>query len=222
MSPPVRCVGLLECCKPDITFRVVPRSPCLVTPHQKGCSAGTPLMLASANATLPPLQAVEQVISALHVIQGLDGSDRGKRKIQQVRPAGMRHKLGMRHMCPAPCILVPCVCVCAHSLHLAPPRTRSARCYTPAAACRLPLPLLLHPHTVVAPPLLTSAPLHTPAAARQLQLLPPRPAGAGLRCAGRLGLASHGALMTLTASKQGSVWDVLGDWDSPVMVRLLA
>lgn len=30
------------------------------------------------------VQAVEQVISALHVIQGLDGSDRGKRKIRQV------------------------------------------------------------------------------------------------------------------------------------------
>lgn len=36
-----------------------------------------------ATAMSPP--AVEQVISALHVIQGLDGSDRGKRKIRQLR-----------------------------------------------------------------------------------------------------------------------------------------
>jgi serine palmitoyltransferase len=35
-----------------------------------------------ATAMSPP--AVEQVISALHVIQGLDGSDRGKRKIRQL------------------------------------------------------------------------------------------------------------------------------------------
>ncbi len=140
-----------------------------------------PAITSVLGSALSQLQAVEQVISALHVIQGLDGSDRGKRKIQQVsRLRGCQVNMALLNVLlnvskwPLPIAsLFP-----ARQLHT---------CFPSGTFCKHATNL----HSALLAP--------APAAARQLQLLPARPAGAGLRCAGRLGLACDGACIAWVA-----------------------
>ena len=143
-----------------------------------GQSVCWPALTQVPGSALSQLQAVEQVISALHVIQGLDGSDRGKRKIQQV--GGLRGcpvNMALLHVLPNVFDLAAShastpVCqlhTCFHSRRFSQATVQ----LTPLRACPVP-PLQLHTNSNYF----------------------------------RRGLLELG-------------FDVLGDWDSPVMVRAL-
>lgn len=154
---------------------------------------------------LPPVQAVEMVISALHVIQGRDGTGRGRAKIKQLRDNSnyfrrcVRARARAAHAASWHKTCERSTGGCAGHAHCgqgAPEPTQHAECasgtgskqgwlHGPTAEKANRLSLGTPGGTLV----LT---LTSPPAARVLADLQAA-AGDGLRCAGGLGLARHGA-----------------------------